>query len=46
MRKSRVDLVINKFLKVDQVLGLVQEGMELKRVIETCKEEIGIPNGS
>ena len=39
LRKSGVDLVINKPFKVDQVLRLVQEGMELKRVPRGVKRK-------
>jgi CheY-like chemotaxis protein/anti-sigma regulatory factor (Ser/Thr protein kinase) len=39
LKKSGVDLVINKPFKVDQVLRLVQEGMELKRVPRGVKRK-------
>ncbi len=39
LRKSGVDLVVNKPFKVDQVLRLVQEGMELKRVPRGVKRK-------
>ena len=46
LKERGVDLIVNKPFQVDQVLGLVQKGMELKRVLEGCKEKIGISNGS
>jgi len=39
LRKSGVDLVVNKPFKVDQVLRLAQEGMELKRFPRSVKRK-------